>query len=139
MRVVLDTNVAISALVFERGSLSWMRSRWQQGAFTPLVDSECAAELLRALAYPKFRLGRAEVESLLEDYLPYCEIVAPSEDPPPRLPAIRDKDDTKFLLVAHRADAHALVTGDRGLLAVAGSMKFAIESPADFKRRFRGA
>ena len=137
MRAVLDTNVVISALVFERGSLSWMRSEWQRGAFTPLLDRDTAAELLRALSYPKFRLERADVESLLEDYLPYCEVVAASGEAAPRLPAISDADDRKFLLLARRGDAGVLVTGDRALLALSGKMQFAIETPAQFKQRLR--
>ena len=33
LRVVLDTNVVVSALVFERGAMSWFREAWQRVLF----------------------------------------------------------------------------------------------------------
>jgi putative PIN family toxin of toxin-antitoxin system len=135
LRAVLDTNVVISALVFGRSSLSWMRSEWRRGSFTPLADRETVAELLRALGYPKFGLDRADIEALLEDYLPHCEVIAPSRSPSPPLPRPSDPDDVKFLALAYRGQADTLVTGDKGLLALSGRTRFRIETPATFKGR----
>ena len=73
LRVVLDTNVLVSALLFSTGRLAWLREAWQQGAVVPLLGRETAEELLRVLRYPKFRLSRQEREELLADLLPYCE------------------------------------------------------------------
>jgi hypothetical protein len=48
-------------------------------------------ELIRVLAYPKFRLDQAERNALLQDYLPFAEAVQLA-DPPPVLPAVcRDR------------------------------------------------
>jgi len=38
LRVVLDTNVLVSALLFERGSLAWIRTAWQSGLIQLLAD-----------------------------------------------------------------------------------------------------
>ena len=45
-RVVLDTNVALSALLFRAGSLSWLRHAWQSEAIRPLASgaSICSRE-----------------------------------------------------------------------------------------------
>ncbi|MFP7864029.1 putative toxin-antitoxin system toxin component, PIN family [Pseudomonas aeruginosa] len=56
-RVVLDTNIVLSALIFNAGRLAWIRHAWQQQQLQPLVCRETASELLRVLAYPKFKLS----------------------------------------------------------------------------------
>jgi len=118
-RVVLDTNIVLSALVFAAGRLAPLRLAWQQARCQPLVSAVTAAELVRALAYPKFRLGTEEQQELLADYLPYCNAVRMPAMPPPT-PECRDPYDLPFLQLAVVAKADYLVTGDRDLLALAG-------------------
>ena len=89
MRVVLDTNVVLSALVFGGGVAGLLRTAWQAGAFMPLVSTPTAHELVRVLAYPKFRLSAADREELLADYLPYTTTVR-IPDPPPSVPECRE-------------------------------------------------
>lgn len=118
-RVVLDTNLVLSALVFSGGRLALLRHAWQAVAFTPLVSRETAAELVRVLAYPKFGLTSEGQEVLLADYLPYCATVKiPARKP--RVPACRDPFDEPFLVLAVAGKADALVTGDQDLLTLAG-------------------
>ncbi len=89
VRVVLDTNVVLSALLFPSGRLAWLREAWQVGRVVPVVCRETTAELLSALAYPKFRLSVEEREELLADFLPYVEVVALPNPWPPESPAMR--------------------------------------------------
>ena len=124
-RVVLDTNVVLSALVFGGGNAGRLRHAWQSGAFTPLASTATAQELVRVLAYPKFRLSAADREELLADYLPYLTSVR-MPDPPPTVPECRDPFDVMFLELATVGKAKTLVTGDRDLLALAGQTKFTI-------------
>ena len=70
-RVVIDTNILISALVFG-GKISRLRFAWQESCFTPLVSKVTTTELIRVLAYPKFKLTPTEQEDLLSDYLLFC-------------------------------------------------------------------
>ena len=72
VRVVLDTNVALSALVFRRSAAGRVRLAWQSGLMVPLASTHTAQELVRVLAYPKFRLSALEREELLADYLPHA-------------------------------------------------------------------
>jgi uncharacterized protein len=71
-RVVLDTNCLISALLFSKGKLSWLRDAWQRERFTPLASRDTVEELIRVLAYPKFKLNKDELEILLADFLLFC-------------------------------------------------------------------
>lgn len=116
-RVVLDTNCVLSALLFRAGRLTWLREGWRRARFRPLVSRDTVAELIRALAYPKFGLGTGEREVLLGDYLPFTEAV-PDVHAARGLPTLRDTTDRIFLDLALDAGAEALVTGDGDLLAV---------------------
>ena len=126
-RVVLDTNVVLSALVFGGGAAARLRTAWQAGAFTPIVSTATAQELVRVLAYPKFRLSTADREELLADYLPYATTVQ-IPDPPPTVPDCRDPFDVMFLELALVGKAKILVSGDRDLLALAGQTNFSIHT-----------
>ena len=130
-RVVLDTNIVLSALVFTQGRLAPLRRAWQQGQCRPLASSDTVAELVRALAYPKFRLSPGEQQELLADYLPYC-IAVPPPAKPPRVPVCRDPGDVPFLQLAVAGKADYLVTGDRDLLALAGRFARPIVTAGQF-------
>ena len=137
-RVVLDTNVVLSALLFAGGTASRLRSGWQSGRFAPLASQTTADELVRALGYPKFRLSAAEREDLLADYLPCVQVVR-IPDPPPAVPRCRDPADLPFLQLAVAGKARALVTGDQDLLAVAGTFGACpILGMGEFLRQYAG-
>jgi uncharacterized protein len=118
-RIVIDTNLVLSALVFSQGRLTKLRHAWQGTHCRPLVSSVTATELIRVLAYPKFKLTAAEQQELLADYLPYCTTVR-MPNKPPKTPACRDPFDLPFLQLAVAGKAAYLVTGDRDLLSLAG-------------------
>ena len=134
LRLVLDTNVLLSALLFPMGSLSWLRQAWQSEAIRPLASRETTTELLRVLLYPKFRLTEDEREDLLADYLPWCETVIVSE--PPTVPDCRDPSDRPFLELALAGQADALVTGDSHLLALAPVFSVPILTPNAIRDRW---
>jgi putative PIN family toxin of toxin-antitoxin system len=113
--VVLDTNCLVSALLFSRNNLKWLRELWQRQAIVPLVCKDTVSELLRVLAYPKFKLTQQEQEILLADFLPYTQVVQIAEVPK-GLPCIRDAQDQIFLTLAVVGKAEALITGDQDLL-----------------------
>lgn len=134
LRVVLDTNVVLSALVFRSPFADRLRQAWHSGEFRPLASAATVQELLRVLAYPKFRLPVDGQQELLADYLP-CTSTIRIPRPPPKVPACRDPHDRPFLELASAGRAHLLVSGDRDLLALAGQATFEIIRPADFLLR----
>ena len=119
-RVVLDTNCVVSALLFSKQSMAWLRHSWQKAHITPLASKESVSELMRVLAYPKFKLSKAEQTLLLADFLPYTETIVIAQIPD-GLPIIRDPDDQKFLILAVVGQAEVLVTGDADILAIQSS------------------
>ena len=129
-RVVLDTNVVVSALLFTRGPAVRVRHAWHAGKLLPLASRATAAELVRVLAYPKFRLSAEDQAELLADYLPAATVV-PVPEPPPAVPRCRDPHDLAFLHLAAAGSADALVTGDADLLALAGQTPWRILTLAE--------
>ena len=119
-RIVLDTNVVLSALLFGGGSAARIRAGWQSGRFVPMESTVTAQELIRVLAYPKFKLSAAEQAELLADFMPWVEVVE-IPVPQPKVPTCRDALDLPFLHLAVAGKARAIVSGDRDLLTLAGA------------------
>ena len=46
IKLVLDTNCIISALIFSKDNLIWLRQAWQSGEITPIICKETAQELI---------------------------------------------------------------------------------------------
>lgn len=132
-RVVIDTNLVLSALVFAGGRLAPMRLAWQDQRMLPLVSRAAAAELIRALAYPKFKLAAHQQEELLADYLPYCKAVR-IPVPPPATSPCRDIFDVPFLELALAGKADALISGDKDLLSLNGKLACPILTAEEFMR-----
>lgn len=116
-RIVLDTNCIVSALLFSKGSASWLAHTWMQQRFIPLVSRETTTELMRVLSYPKFQLSQDEQEIFLAEFLPYAEAVQ-VQNVPGKLPEIKDPNDLMFLKLAVAGKANALVSGDIHILAL---------------------
>jgi putative PIN family toxin of toxin-antitoxin system len=112
-RVVLDTNILVSALLF-KGDLAKIVDLWKKGKIIPVLSRETFAEFEAVLEYPKFSLTRQEIKVIIEEeLLPYFEVIEITED----VEGIcRDTADDKFIACAVSASADFIVTGDKDLL-----------------------
>ena len=135
VRVVIDTNVVLSAIVFRTGRLAWIRQALGP-SLTPVVSTETLAELVRILAYPKLGLSIEQQKTALIFYMEYAETCA---EPRTRikLPKCRDPKDEMFLRLAYVAKVAAIVTGDGDLLALAGESRIPILSPSELAARIK--
>ena len=132
MRVVLDTNTLISALLFP-GTASRLVSLWQSRRITILVSKAILQEYLRVLAYPRFHLGDQEIKTLIEEeLLPFVETVRVRK----HLRVVRrDPDDDKFLEGAVGGRARYIVTGDRDLRELGTYRGITILTVGEFLQR----
>jgi len=128
-RVVLDTNVLISALLF-RGLPGRLVPMWQEREIVLLVSPEILKEYIKVLSYPKFGLDEEEIKAILrEEVLPFVEPVRPGT----RIEIIKeDPSDDKFLSLAVDGNAEFLVSGDRHLLGIKKYRKIGIVTIAEF-------
>ncbi|VXC19840.1 conserved hypothetical protein [Burkholderia sp. 8Y] len=137
LRVVLDSNVWIDILVFDDPATRPIRAALEARALDALIDARCLAELTYVLDYPQFvRIG-IDKTAALATLAGLSRLVAPDASPDERpLPKCRDRDDQKFLELAHASQADWLVSKDRAVLKlarrVARDFAFRIAEPKPF-------
>lgn len=133
LRVVLDNNVVVSALILRSRRLSWLPLAWHVYDLVPLATAETLEELARVFGYRKFNLSVDDQAETLRSYVPWCEMITVTE--PPDVPECRDPRDRSFLELALAAHADALATGDGDLLALAPVFAVPIITPTELRTR----
>jgi len=136
-RVVLDTNVFVSALISPQGYpaaiLKALRSRQFTLLSSPPVNEEIIEVLTRPHIRDRYGLGERifDVAFILWEV---AELVIPLPD----VKVCSDPDDDKFLATAVGGKADYLVTGDVGdLLRLREYRGVAVVSPRDFISRLK--
>ncbi len=130
MKVILDTNTIISALVF-KGEANRLAAAWKIGRFKTLASPAIAAEYATVLGYPKFKNSEAAIAAFLnEGLLPYLE--AAKEYKGKLSHPCKDPDGDFFLRAALGGKAHYLVSGDAALLELKGLYPFKIVTIREF-------
>ena len=134
MRVVLDTNVLLAALMVRNGTPDRIYQAWRDGQFHLISCQEQLEELRRVSRYPKLRqrLPAHRVGTLVNQLRKFSlqgELPALQEET-----LLADPGDTFLLQLALAADADWLITGDHraGLLALGNISRTRIATPSDF-------
>jgi uncharacterized protein len=128
MRVVLDTNIFVSA-VLKANSLPFHVVRWIDHHGGLLKSAATEREFLSVLGRP--HIAAVTVPSYREGLtklLAKAELVAITE----RIIACRDPNDDKFLELAVNGRADLIVSGDGDLLALNPFRGIPIVTPAMF-------
>jgi putative PIN family toxin of toxin-antitoxin system len=130
LRVILDTNAIISALLF-KGEAARLAPAWKSARFKLLASPNIAQEYMRVLSYAKFKNGEVAIASFLnEGILPYLEPV--KEHIGKLAHPCKDPDDDLFLRAAIGGRADYLVTGDAALLSLRAHYSFKIVTIKEF-------
>ncbi|PZQ45939.1 MAG: putative toxin-antitoxin system toxin component, PIN family [Rhodovulum sulfidophilum] len=129
-RVVLDTNVLISALLQPKGPPRAAIDAVRTAGGVLLFSEPTFDELRTRLERPKFdryasREGRALFLVQLDAVSEWVSITGARM-------GCRDPDDDKLLETAMMGEADCLITGDRDLLVMSPFHDIPILSPADF-------
>ena len=133
-RIVLDTNVLISALLF-KGGLSRFVELWQRGKIVPVISKKIFEELRIVLNYPKFSLSKDQLKSIIEhEILPYFEIVEVKEEVKG---VCRDPEDDKFISCALSASVDYIVSGDKDLCDLKQYGPVKIVTASDFLKTLK--
>ena len=140
MRVVIDANVYVSALISSRGAPARIVDRWLSGEFDVLISKPILDEIVRVTAYEKLQKyarlheNREEFVKLLSEQ---AILVEPGEtltvvevdeaDYPPD-----NREYNRYVECAVAGDAQYLVSGDPHLLDVGEYRGIRFVSPATF-------
>lgn len=108
MRVVLDTNILVSALLKPASVPEQILESFRLGQFTLLVDHRMITEYREVLRRPKLKIDECLVDEVMSYVDRFGEYVAAK----PISFEINDKDDLPFVEVALSGKADALVTGN---------------------------
>jgi putative PIN family toxin of toxin-antitoxin system len=117
MRVVLDTNILVSALMIQTGNPAAIYRAWREGHFTLLTSAEQLDELRATLRKPAIaeRIKPYKAGALVNE----MKKLAESVDALPRVRRSPDLTDDFLLALCEAGRADYLVTGDKtGLLAL---------------------
>ena len=133
MRVVLDANVLVSAILSPRGAPAQILTAWRAEQFDLVISHAILAELDRVFHYPKIakrhRWSEEQLQAFL-DNLAHIAILTPgvltlaviTEDPP----------DDRYLECAVEGEAAYIVSGDRLLLRLRVYQGILILTPRAF-------
>ena len=135
MRVVLDTNILVSALLVQLGLPAAIYRAWQEGYFTLLICAEQLDELKATLHKPAIaaRIKPYKAGRLVNQLKELAETIGPL----PRVERSPDPTDDFLLVRSEAGKADYLVTGDKsGLLALTRHQATRIVSARDFAALF---
>ena len=113
MRVVFDTNILVSALVFPGGQGDTALRRIIAGTDQLMMSRAILDELLEVLSR-KFARDAEELAHVAVFFSELALVVTPKR----RLRVVRDDPDNRILECAIAGRADAIVTGDKALLAL---------------------
>lgn len=109
IRVVLDTNVVVSAMLSRHGNEALVLRLAQSGSFKACVSAALLEEYERVLSRPAFHVPSASVEQLLHYLRTEGLVVAPQME----ISASPHEGDNRFLECAEAANVNFLVTGNK--------------------------
>ena len=133
MKVVIDTNVFVSALLVRESRPAMLIKLWREGRFDLLTAETQITELNRVTRYPKIRerLNPALAGRLINEIRDVAAVIRNL----PAVDASPDPYDNYLLSIAAGGDADYLITGDKDdLLALTRHNRTSIIGITDFLR-----
>lgn len=134
MRVILDTNVLIAALIKPDGAPDAIYNAWHSGVFELVTSAVQMDELRRVSRYPKLKpfLPAHRVGTMMNN-MQHATVLEQLPLVPDAL-AIHDPNDAYLAAMALMAEPDYLVTGDKraGLLALGTIGRTRIVTPKNF-------
>lgn len=132
MRIVLDTNVLVSALVYPGGAPEAVYRHVLERRVGLVTSAPLLTELVRVLV-TKFKWGESQANEVLGQLSTLADIVEPSET----VQVIEaDPDDDRVLEAALEGSVSVIVSGDRHLLRLGEWRGIRVVNPAGFLSEF---
>ena len=134
LRVVLDTNILVSAVLSRAGTPAQIVDAWQRREFLVISSESAILEVERVLKYlhgtRKYKITEEQIEALLHLLRTDALLVPAESDTAGAIPA--DPADEVFLAIALDGSAQAIVSGDGHLLDLAMYRNVKIQTARQF-------
>lgn len=134
LRVVLDTSVLVSNVLFPKGVPAQVFKAWRAHCYSLFTTRAILEELANTLSYPRIRRKYAisedelqETLSLIRDEAFFVPGVTEVGDA-----ALRDPNDQMILSTCIESRAHVLVSSDKDLLILGAYRGTEIVTPRQF-------
>ncbi|MBI5374230.1 MAG: putative toxin-antitoxin system toxin component, PIN family [Candidatus Schekmanbacteria bacterium] len=134
LKVVLDTNVLISATLSPKGNPSQIIKAWREKKFRLIISYSLLEEIERVIFYPKVRKYSDWSKEEINDFLKEIKQVSVIKESTRFFSEIikDDPDDDKFIITAIEGKANYIVSGDQHLLKLKTYQGIKIITPANF-------
>jgi hypothetical protein len=136
MRIVLDTNVWISAWLWG-GIPSQILILCQEQRVMIFASPALLQEFEKTLSRPKFQKKIKSLNSTVSDVVNKTrELITLCSTISVDVPELRDRDDLIILGTAQASQAEVIITGDRDLLVLKSFNGIPILTPQDFLKNY---
>jgi putative PIN family toxin of toxin-antitoxin system len=132
LRVVLDTNVLISAILFG-GKPRQILEKAIRGEIRLCLSEPILEELKGVLQRSKFDYSPEMIQFIVTELMGIADFVNPSEMIDV---VLEDPEDNRILECAVEAEANYIVTGDSHLLKLRKYRSIEVVSPVTFLEKF---
>lgn len=133
MRVVLDANQFVSAVLVPVGRPAQILRAWREGRFELVLSPQILAEVRRVLLYPRLQQKHGWSEAQIDDFLAGITAAATLTSGTLSVQAVPDDPtDDKYVACALEAGAEYIISGDRHLTGLERYQGVEIVTPAFF-------
>ena len=108
-RIVLDTNVLVSAMLSTKGNEALALRLALSGAFEVGVTTAILNEYRAVLERPRFKISRAKIDALFSQLKTQAKLVHPTHT----VETSPDEADNRFLECAETINAEFVITGNK--------------------------
>ncbi len=133
MRVVLDANIFVSALISDKGNPARIINRWLAGEFDLLLSRPIIDEILKVTGYERIQNKYAKVRENRLEFVALVEENGIWAEPSETIDIVSaDESDNRYIECAVTGNAQYIVSGDQHLLDIGDYQGIIIVTPAMF-------
>ena len=123
MKVVLDANVLVSAVINRRGAPRQIIDLWREEAFELLTSDVILDEVARVLQYPRIAALHKLTDAEMVEFLALLREESRDVGLTERVSVSPDETDSRYIECAVAGEADYLVTGDKRHLLPIGEYR----------------
>lgn len=137
MRVVIDTNVFISAAINPHGAPTQVLDAWRDHQYELVISPSILEEVLEVIKRPSIRSRHGWSDEEIEIFFRGLQLFAVVTPGDLEIAEVEDDpDDDKFLVCAVEGAADFIISGDPHLLDIESYQEIPIISPRQFLDTF---